>query len=75
MGSSDGGPDVFLGLLSALTLCTHTFNSFLGLRDLKCAVQELSSYRVGACDYRIDVLLVEFMCLVFTHMPGESYRS
>ena len=66
---------MFLGLLSALALCTHTFNSFLGLRDLKCAVQELSSCKVGSCDYRIDVLVVEFMCLVLTHMPGESYRS
>ena len=47
-------------LYSAILCCTQTH----------CAFQHSPTY-IYTTD---DVPLVEFMCLVFTRMPGESYR-
>ena len=34
----------------------------------------LASFHESLIESLEDVTLVEFMCLVFTRMPGESYR-
>ena len=41
------------------------------MEDLNAEVWLLSDQHLECCE---DVPLVEFMYLVFTRMPGESYR-